>query len=81
MARVESVFPVDYEIYTSLDGENFTLCDAGAFRWMSGEEIVRFAPTEARFVRFCVLSTAGQRLGRKPYDAEPLKMAEISLFE
>ena len=79
--EMEAAFPVDYIISTSKDGVNFEKCAEGIFRTFTGEEIVRFAPREARYVRLEALSTTGSRLGRVPYDKVPLKIAEISLFE
>lgn len=81
MAKMEAVFPVDYRISTSSDGKNYTLADEGIFRTFSGEEIVKFEPLEARYLKLELLSTVGSRLGRAPYDKIPMKLAEITLFE
>ena len=77
----EAVFPADYVISASVDGVNFEKCAEGVFRTFAGEEIVRFEPREARYVRLDVLSTTGVRLGREAYVNIPVKIAEISLFE
>ena len=74
-------FAVDYVISASVDGENYEICDTGLFRAFAGEDIIEFAPREARYVRLEIKSTAGKRYGIKPYSDAPLKMAEISLFE
>ena len=78
---MEAVFPVDYIISTSVDGEHFEKRAEGIFRAFTGEEIVRFEPCEARYVRLEVLSTTGKRLGRDAYKDVPLKIGELSLFE
>ena len=77
----EASLPVDYRISTSLDGENFTTAREGLFRAFAGEEIVRFNPTDARYVRLDVLSTTGKRSGRAAFVNAPAKMALITLFE
>ncbi len=80
-AEIEAVFPVEYIISASVDGVNFEKCAEGIFRTFAGEEIVRFAPRGARYVRLDVLSTTGARLGREAYVNIPVKIAELSLFE
>ena len=77
----EAPLPVDYRISASLDGENYSLCREGVFRAFAGEEIVRFDPVNARYVKLEVLSTAGTRINRAPYKDMPAKMALITLFE
>ena len=76
----EASLPVDYRISASLDGKDYSVLREGVFRAFAGEEIVRFAPTSARYVRLEVLSTAGARVGREPYKDMPAKMALITLF-
>ena len=78
---LEGVFPTDFVISLSTDGENYEEVARGVFRSFAGEEIIRFAPQKARYVKFEILSTTGQRLGRSPFDTLPLKLCEISLFE
>ncbi len=81
MAEQEAVFPVDYRIYSSLDGVNFDLWDEGVFRTFSGEEILKFEPRTTKFVKIELLSTTGTRLGRSPYNEIPMKISEFTLFE
>lgn len=81
LANAEAIFPLDYVISTSLDGKSFEVAAEGIFRTFAGEEIVRFAKRNARYVKLSVFSTTGKRLGREPYDKNPLKIAELSLFE
>ena len=78
---VEAAFPVDYRIATSVDGKNYTTVGEGIFRAFAGEEIVRFDPTDARFVRLEILSTTGSRSGRVGHADVPAKMALVTLFE
>ena len=79
--KLEAVFPLEYIISTGTDGVHFEKRAEGIFRTFTGEEIVRFEPHDARYVRLEVLSTTGKRLGRELYVNEPLKIAELSLFE
>ena len=81
MATLEAIFPVSYRILTSLDGKNYELCDEGVFRTFSGEEIVKFEPRVAKFVKVELLDTTGSRLGRAPYDKIPMKLSELTLFK
>ena len=81
LAEAEAVFPADYVISASLDGENYETVAEGIFRSFAGEEIVRFEKRDARYVKLFVLQTTGKRLGRMPYAENPMKIAEISLFE
>ena len=53
-------FAHDYRISVSNDGETFTQVARGVFRSFGGEEIVRFAPCTARFLRLEILSTCGK---------------------
>ena len=76
----EAPLPVDYRISASLDGKSYSLCREGVFRAFAGEEIVRFAPISARYVKLEILSTAGSRVDRAPYKDMPAKMALITLF-
>ena len=81
-AMMKGGFALEYVISASRDGEKYDECARGIFRTFAGEEIVRFKEAcEARYVKLEVLSTAGKRLGRKPYDTLPLKLCELSLFE
>jgi len=77
----EARLPLDYEIYTSLDGSSFKLADKGLFRSFSGEEIVTFEPTKARFIKLSVTSTTGSRLGRGELAKLPARLSEITIFE
>ena len=64
----------------STDGVNYTTCDEGQIRVFSGEEVLRFAPCKARYVRFSVLSTVGAEGGLKRYADAKISIAELSVF-
>ena len=81
MGHREAVFPLEYAVSVSSDGKNYEKVAEGLFRTFAGEEIVRFKKQEARYVKLCVFSTTGKRLGRDPYKNNPMEIAEISLFE
>ena len=48
---------------------------------VAGEEIVRFEPTDARFIRLKVLSTTGSHLGRGKLATLPARLSGITLFK
>lgn len=73
-------FPSVFRISSSIDGENFELCEEGIFRVFGGEEIIRFAPRRARYVRLEILSTVGKNSHRKAFADAGVVMAEISPF-
>ena len=77
----EAHLPIDYIISTSSDGVNYEKCAEGLFRSLAGEEIVRFAPTNARFVKLEILSNAGSRSEKPMFANINTRLAEISLFE
>ena len=81
MGHRESVFPLDYVISVSVDGINYDRVATGIFRTFVGEEIVRFEKREARYVKLYSARTTGKRLGKMPYAENPMKIAELSLFE
>lgn len=78
--EVVARFPSRYEIAFSTDGVNFTACDKGQIRVFSGEEVLRFAPCKARYLRFTVRSTVGAECGLESYKNTKLCIAELSVF-
>lgn len=74
-------FARDFVISSSLDGENYKLVREGLFRNFGGEEIIRFEPTRARFIRLSVLNTVGKCSNWRAYADAPLEIGEITLFE
>ena len=80
MCEFVALFVSKYEIATSCDGVHFTTCAEGQLRCFSGEEIIRFAPQKARYIRFRAINTTGAEW-RKAYADRPLWLAELSVFE
>lgn len=74
-------FPVEYEVYTSEDGESFTMRAEGNFRAIGSEEMVLFERHSARYVRFDVKETVGTYAGFKKYENGPVTIGNIALFE
>jgi len=74
-------FARDFEISASLDGESYTAVRDGLFRNFGGEEIIRFAPTRARFIKLSVKNTVGRCSDWAKYENAPLEISEITLFE
>ena len=73
-------FPFRYAVSTSTDGENFTLRAEGVFRVFCGDNIIRFAPHEARYIRLEILSTVGQNSHCKEYMDVPILMGELAVY-
>ena len=73
-------FPSVFRISSSTDGENFEFCEEGLFRVFGGEEIIRFAPRKARYVRLEILATVGKNSHRKAFADAGGVMAELSPF-
>jgi len=59
---------------------SFSTITEGVIRNFGGEEIISFPETVARFLRFEVLATVGDRSGQDIFlDAHP-KIAELTVF-
>ncbi len=54
-----ATLPTAFAIYTSIDGTKYEKKADGIFRTFGGETVVTFENTQARYVRFDVLSTVG----------------------
>lgn len=68
-------------VSTSVDGANFSECANGLIRVFGGEEMIRFAPRSARFVKFEVLSTIGRASDLPAYaDARPA-IGELTIYK
>jgi hypothetical protein len=80
LQEVIARFPSRYEIAVSTDGVHFTTCNKGQIRVFSGEEVLRFAPCKARYLRFTVGSTVGAECGLTRYADAKICMAELSVF-
>lgn len=79
--ELEARFARDFVISASLDGESYEPVREGLFRNFGGEEIIRFAPTRARFIKLSVKNTVGKCSGWRKYENAPLEISEITLFE
>ena len=77
---VESI-PADVAIYTSKDGKVFEKQADAYCRIFADENIIRFAPTDARYVRFDVLSTVGRYSGKPKYADAKAAIGNLTLFE
>ncbi len=73
-------FPSEYRISVSTDGETFAECARGVFRVFGGEEIIRFAERNARFVRVEIFSTVGRASDLKDYAGAALSIAELTVY-
>ena len=73
-------FPSVFRITSSTDGKNFEFCEEGLFRVYGGEEIIRFAPRKARYVRLEILASVGKNSQRKAFANAGIVMAELSPF-
>lgn len=74
-------FPHKYKVSVSLDGENFCEVASGSIRVFGQEEIVVFGETEARYVKFEVVQTVGDRCGNSEYANAPVCLGELTVFE
>ena len=70
-----------YEIYTSTDGENYSLAKRAKAQTLGSENIIAIAPTEARYVRFKALSTVGSDSRIEKYLGRTVKIANLAVFE
>ena len=77
---VESI-PCRIAIYTSADGVHFEKRTDACCRVFADEEIYRFAPTKARFVRFDLLETVGSFSGNPDYLDAKAAIGNLTIFE
>lgn len=77
---VESI-PADVAIYTSKDGKVFEKQTDAYCRIFADENIIRFTPTDARYVRFDVLSTVGSYSGNPKYADAQAAIGNLTIFE
>lgn len=73
-------FAGGYRILASAGGESYTLRRSGIIRNFGGEELLTFAPVQARYLRFEVTDTVGRAVGGGAYDAAPVRIGELSVF-
>ncbi len=77
---VETI-PADVAVYTSKDGKVFEKQADAYCRIFADEDIIRFSPTDARYVRFDVLSTVGRYSGNPKYAGAKAAIGNVTLFE
>ncbi len=75
-----ATFAAEYEILTSLDGEEYTSVSDGFVRTYSGEVLLRFPETSARYLRFKVRSTAGAVSEYPELAGAKVTVAELTPF-
>lgn len=73
-------FPSKYRISTSVDGKQFEIAAGGLFRVFGGEELIRFDPRQARYLRLEVLSSVGRASERKSFFNSKIVMAELTPY-
>lgn len=76
-----ATIPAEYSIHTSTDGVRFTKLLDGYCRIFADEEMIRFAPTEARYVRFDVSSTVGAYSENPTYADATVTVGNLAIFE
>ncbi len=70
-----------YNIYTSDDGESFSLVKRVICRVLGEENIERFAPTEARYIMIEVTETVGMNSYREEFLDKCAMIGNITVFE
>ena len=75
-----AAFPTRYAVFVSQDGKTFEVCAAGVSRVFGEEQIISFKQCVARYLRFDVLSTVGQDLERRGFEAQPCVIGSLSLL-
>ncbi len=81
LAGIGAPIPADYAVYTSLDGIHFDLKADGYCRVFADENIIRFPATEARYVRFDVLTTVGKYSENPNYSDANVAIGNLTIFE
>lgn len=79
-AMLMAQFVSRYRISASADGESYTECAEGVMRVFGGEEIIRFAPIAARYIKFEVLSTVGRAGDLPKYAHARPAIGELTLY-
>ncbi len=72
--------PVHFAVAVSCDGESFTEVASGVCRVYGDENIIRFAPTCARYVRFDVRDTVGANSHRDSIADAPASIGNLTVF-
>lgn len=74
-------FVSKYRISVSCDGVNYKECTDGYICRYSGEQMIGFEQTKARYLKFEALTTVGQESWRPQYAECPLILSELSVFD
>lgn len=72
--------PVHFAVSVSEDGKSFTEVANGVCRVYGDENIIRFAPTTARYVRFDVLDTVGANCRLERFKDATASIGNLALF-
>ncbi len=72
--------PVHFAVSVSCDGESFSEVANGVCRVFGDENIIRFAPTTVRYVRFDVLDTVGANSHRDSIADAHASIGNLALF-
>jgi len=75
-----ATIPTAFEVYTSVDGTTYEKQTDGIFRMFGGENIVTFAPTNARYVRLDLLSTVGKDAFPRIYENAKCSIGNLAVF-
>ncbi len=70
-----------YAVYASRDGVEYTELASGVSQALGQENIITFAPTRARYVRFVALSNIGADSGLAAYADSKVRIANLAVFE
>ena len=61
-------------------GEEYKTVSHGRFRVFSAEEMLRFRPTDARYLKLEILTTVGKECQRPKFVDAPIVIGELSPF-
>ena len=81
LEAIAASIPADYAVYTSVDGIHFDLKADGYCRVFADENIIRFPVTEARYVRFDVLTTTGKYSENPEFSDVNVSIGNLTIFE
>ncbi len=79
--KITAGFPTRVRISTSVDGVDYTEATVVNCRIFSGEQIITFDKTNARYLKFEVLSTVGKDNVPKPYEMTNISIGNLAIFE
>lgn len=74
-------FPIEFEIYASVDGTEYEMCECGIFRRFATEEIIRFKERKARFVKLKILSNARDFKGTHEFPDARIAIGELTIYK